>query len=70
LIFAAGTATLLGFNEQVSVWSVIATAPIFAWELSLGIWLIVKGFNPNAEILSDPDKADLSERDEMSLSRA
>ena len=47
LILAAGTATLLGLNEQVSVWSGIATAPIFAWELSLGVWLMVKGFRPS-----------------------
>jgi hypothetical protein len=70
LILAAGTATLLGFNEQVSVWTVIATAPIFAWELSLGIWLVVKGFNPYAEILSEPDNTVLEETGEMSLSRA
>jgi Domain of unknown function (DUF4386) len=70
LILAAGTATLLGLNEQVSVWSVIATAPIFAWELSLGIWLIVKGFNSSAAILYEPDTTDLNERDTMSLSRA
>ena len=47
LILAAGTATLLGVNEQVSVWSGIATAPIFVWELSLGVWLVVKGFTPS-----------------------
>lgn len=47
LILAAGSATLLGLNEQVSVWSAIATAPIFAWELSLGVWLVVKGFKPS-----------------------
>ena len=47
LILAAGSATLLGLNEQVSVWSAIATAPIFVWELSLGIWLAVKGFKPS-----------------------
>jgi hypothetical protein len=47
LILAAGTATLVGLNEQVSVWSAIATAPIFVWELSLGIWLAVKGFKPS-----------------------
>jgi len=74
LILAAGTATLLGLNEQVSVWSVIATAPIFAWELSLGIWLIVKGFNSSAAILSEPDTPDLKERDKesdkISLSKA
>ena len=47
LILAAGTATLLGVTEQVSVWTGIATAPIFAWELSLGVWLVVKGFKPS-----------------------
>ena len=47
LILAAGTGTLLGVNEQVSVWSGIATAPIFVWELSLGVWLVVKGFKPS-----------------------
>jgi LuxR family maltose regulon positive regulatory protein len=25
----------------------IATAPIFLWELSLGVWLVVKGFKPS-----------------------
>ena len=24
------------------------TIPEFLWELSLGIWLVVKGFNPSA----------------------
>jgi hypothetical protein len=30
------------------VWQTIATIPEFFWELSLGTWLIVKGFNPSA----------------------
>jgi hypothetical protein len=25
----------------------IATASIFLWELSLGVWLVVKGFKPS-----------------------
>jgi hypothetical protein len=25
----------------------IALAPIFFWELSLGVWLVVKGFRPS-----------------------
>jgi hypothetical protein len=29
------------------VWQGIATAPIFVWELSLGVWLAVKGFKPS-----------------------
>jgi hypothetical protein len=43
---------LLGINEQVSVWSGIALLPIFAWELSLGLWLTFKGFNRTAPILA------------------
>ena len=42
------------------------------WELFIGVWLIVKGFNPSA-FASDSDKTDIDERDkerEMSLSRA
>jgi len=26
--------------------AVVATVPIFLWELSLGLWLVVKGFKP------------------------
>jgi hypothetical protein len=46
LILVAGAATLVGVNEQVSLWTAIATLPIFAWELSLGLWLTAKGFTP------------------------
>ena len=70
LIIASGTAVLFGVFEAGSVWQYIATIPEFFWELSLGIWLIVKGFNPSAAILSEPDKTDLNERDEKSLARA
>ena len=70
LIIASGVAVLLGVIEAGSVWQAIATIPEFFWELSLGIWLTVKGFNPTAAVLSEPDKADLNDRDTMSLSRA
>jgi hypothetical protein len=33
--------------EQVSVWSATATLPVFVWEGSLGIYLMVKGFKPS-----------------------
>ena len=33
---------------HVTVWSAIATFPVAAWELSLGLWLTVKGFKPAA----------------------
>ena len=45
LIIASGVAVLLGVIEAGSVWQGIATIPEFFWELSLGIWLTVKGFN-------------------------
>lgn len=56
LIIASGIAILLGVFEAGSVWQVIATVPEFFWELSLGIWLLIKGFNPSAAILSEPHK--------------
>lgn len=57
LAFASATATLFGLYEQVSVWAAIAIIPEFFWELSLGIWLIVKGFNPSAlaSLSANPD---------------
>jgi hypothetical protein len=47
LIIASGVAVLIGVIEAGSVWQAIATIPEFLWELSLGIWLTVKGFNPS-----------------------
>lgn len=47
LAFASATAVLFGLYEQTSVPSFIATLPEIAWEASLGIWLIVKGFKPS-----------------------
>jgi hypothetical protein len=47
LLLASSIATLFGAYSQVSAWSAIATIPIFLWELSLGVWLVVKGFTPS-----------------------
>jgi hypothetical protein len=46
LLLAATTATFFGHNEQLSTVSGVATLPVAGWELSLGIWLVVKGFKP------------------------
>lgn len=48
LLLTASIAVLFGHNEQVSTWSALATLPIAAWELSIGVWMIVKGFRPAA----------------------
>jgi hypothetical protein len=46
LIFVSGTAVLFGLYEDLSVAGVVAAAPVFAWEVSLAVWMIVKGFQP------------------------
>ncbi len=47
LLTAAMVAVLFGIFKPGSVWQIIATLPEFFWELSLGIYLIVKGFKPS-----------------------
>ncbi len=47
LLITSWTATLFGLVEQVSPATAIATIPIALWEFSLGIYLVVKGFNPS-----------------------
>jgi hypothetical protein len=42
---------IIGINEPISVWSGIALLPIFAWELSLGLWMAIKGFKPSAPLM-------------------
>lgn len=44
LLMTAAIATVLGVNDQFSVWSSLATLPIAAWEFSVGVWMLVKGF--------------------------
>jgi hypothetical protein len=58
LIIASGAAVLLGLIEAGSVWQGIATIPEFFWELSIGIWLTIRGFNPSAvaSLSTDPDE--------------
>lgn len=48
MLLAAAVAILFGVIEPGSTWQIIATVPEFFWELSLGIWLMVKGFDPSA----------------------
>ncbi|VTR76523.1 DUF4386 domain-containing protein [Cellulomonas hominis] len=46
LLLVSDLATAFGVNEQLSAASAVAVAPVFVWELSLGLWLLVKGFRP------------------------
>jgi hypothetical protein len=47
LFLLAGSATVVALNEPTSIWTVLVTLPIFVWELSLGLWLLIKGFRPS-----------------------
>ena len=73
MIIASGVAVLFGVVEAGGGWQAIATIPEFFWELSLGIWLIVKGFDPSAlaVLASGPDNSDVTRSESgASLSRA
>ena len=48
LLIAATVCVLFGVFKVGSGWQVLATIPEFFWELSLGIYLIVKGFKPSS----------------------
>jgi hypothetical protein len=49
LLLAAFLATYFGVIEQVSSIGGLATLPIGAWELTIGVWMVVKGFKPYAD---------------------
>jgi hypothetical protein len=43
---------IFGITEGGTPWHAIGVAPIFLWELSLGLWMTFKGFNRSAPILA------------------
>ncbi|WP_235835575.1 MULTISPECIES: DUF4386 domain-containing protein [Arthrobacter] len=47
LLLASNGAVMFGLIDRISPVSGIATLPIAVWELSLGVWLVVKGFKPS-----------------------
>jgi Domain of unknown function (DUF4386) len=47
LLLTADIATLFGGIGQHSSWALLGALPVAAWELSLGVWLVVKGFRPS-----------------------
>lgn len=54
LLLASDIAVFFGAYSQVSPVSVFAALPVAVFELSLGIWLIVKGFKPTPLTTSYP----------------
>jgi hypothetical protein len=48
LLFVSATAVLFGAFQQVSLPGAVAPLPVFAWELGLAFFLILKGFRTAA----------------------
>jgi hypothetical protein len=55
LLIASGVGVLFGVIEAGGVVQAIATIPEALWELFLGIWPIVRGFNPSAIARLQPE---------------
>jgi hypothetical protein len=47
ILIASVITTLFRTDDQINVLAAIGTLPVAAWELSLGVWLVVKGFQPS-----------------------
>ena len=47
LLIAAVSATMSGQHSALAGLAVLPVIPVAAWELSLGVWLVVKGFRPS-----------------------
>ena len=59
LLIAAVFATLFAQHSALTGLAVLPVLPVAAWELSLGVWLVVKGFKPSP-ITTEMDAADLA----------
>ncbi|MGW7256560.1 DUF4386 domain-containing protein [Streptomyces sp. NPDC054834] len=44
LVFASGTAQMFGLIDQISAWAALAAIPVFAWEICLALFMLIKGF--------------------------
>jgi hypothetical protein len=53
LVMASGIAIMFDVTERGSTLQAIATIPEFFWELSLGIYCIVKGFRASPILAMD-----------------
>ncbi|MEO6411658.1 MAG: DUF4386 domain-containing protein [Pedococcus sp.] len=60
LLMGATIATVLGLTHQGSAWFAPGGALIFVWELSVGIYMTVKGFKPSAITTTGPSADDRS----------
>lgn len=60
LLIASFSATLFGVTDQISVVGALGALPIAAWEFSLAIYLVVRGFKPASLAATGAPSAPLS----------
>lgn len=60
LLAAGDIAVLFGLIGQHAPSTALAAIPIALWEFSLGVWLVVKGFNPSPILFTDTRDAGVS----------
>lgn len=46
ILLTANVVTFFGYNTHTSLWTALGTLPIAAWELSVGLYLTIKGVRP------------------------
>ena len=51
---------VLGVTERDTAWMAIGVAPIFIWELALGLWMTFKGFSKAAPLMIEAAAQDAS----------
>jgi hypothetical protein len=61
---------VLGVTEPGTAWHGIGVAPIFIWELSLGLWMTFKGFRKDAPLMVEAAAASASPDGSASVSRS
>jgi len=55
LFLASSLGLMLGLHGEQSVFAAVALAPIFFWELSIGLWMTFKGFKVSSLAALDFD---------------
>jgi hypothetical protein len=55
LLLASDIAIFFGVYDRVALPAGLAVIPVAAFELSVGIWLLVKGFNPASPVWARPN---------------
>ena len=54
LLLASDIAVFFGVYANVSPLAALAALPVAAFEFSLGVWLVVKGFSPSSTLMAAP----------------